>query len=221
MPDKAQEAFQCLGSVLESCGLQESVEKSCMPNTIMIFLGLLYDTVNLTVSIDSERLNETERLILTWMTKESAGLREVQSLVGKVNFIASCVRPGRVFISRLLNFLRAFEGDEKARLLIPGEFKGDLRWWQTFLPRFNSISMIPWNDWEPPDHSFALDACLIGCGALTKEYFHKEFPHFILQDKLHIIELELLTVVVALKLWARKSWENRRIVINCDNQTSV
>lgn len=120
--------------------------KSCMPNTIMIFLGLLYDTVNLTVSIDSERLNETERLILTWMTKESAGLREVQSLVGKINLIASCVRLGRVFISRLLNFLRAFEGDEKARLLIPGELKGDLRWWQTFLPRFNGISMIPWND---------------------------------------------------------------------------
>lgn len=113
-PDKAIEAFECLGSVLESFGLQESVEKSCPPSTVMIFLGLLYDTVILTVSIDQERL------IKYWLSKDKARLGEVQSVIGKINFIVPCARSGRIFIARLLNFLRKFQQDEISRTDYPG-----------------------------------------------------------------------------------------------------
>ena len=65
------------------------------------------------------------------------------------------------------------------------------------MPRFNGISMMPWEEWESPDVTFASDACLEGCGALTNhQFFHKAFPSFIKDLNLHINELELLTVVV-------------------------
>jgi hypothetical protein len=44
--------------------------------------------------------------LLCWIDKKFAKLKEIQSLVGKLNFIASCVKPGRIFMSRLLNWLR-------------------------------------------------------------------------------------------------------------------
>lgn len=51
-----------------------------------------------------------------------APLREVQSLVGKLNFVACCVKPGRIFISRILIFLREFKGG-KSSLRIPDELE--------------------------------------------------------------------------------------------------
>jgi hypothetical protein len=44
--------------VLKECGLEESVEKAIPPSTSMFFLGILVDTVNCTLSITKERLDE-------------------------------------------------------------------------------------------------------------------------------------------------------------------
>ena len=69
------------------------------------------------------------------------------------------------------------------------------------MPSFNGISMMPWEEWDSPDVTYASDACLEGCGALTNhQFFHKTFLTFIKELNLHINELELFTVVV-LKVW--------------------
>ena len=52
------------------------------------------------------------------------------------------------------------------------------------------------------------------------EYFHEVFPRSITQQQLSITELELLTVVVAIKLWQFKL-AGRCIMIHCDNQACV
>jgi hypothetical protein len=33
-------------------------------------------------------------------------LKELQSLLGKLNFVSQCIHPGRIFVNRLLNWLR-------------------------------------------------------------------------------------------------------------------
>ena len=50
--------------------------------------------------------------------------------------------------------------------------------------------------------------------------FSCKFPSFIVQQKLHINALELLTIIVMIKLWA-KNWNGKRIKLFCDNETSV
>ena len=153
-----------------------------------------------------------------WLNKNSASLREVQSLVGKLNFIASCVRPARIFISRILNFLREFE-DENCILEISMEFKKDLLWWSEFLYIYNGVSIISQQEWTEPDQYLASDACLTGCGGICNGFFfHCTFPEFILAQNLHINVLELLSVIVCLKLWAKKG---KKIKIQCDNLVSV
>ena len=76
-------------------------------------------------------------------------------------------------------------------------------------------------EWSETDEVLSCDATLVGCGGICgEEYFHADFPQYILHRKLHINGLELLTVLVALKIWGSKL-KGRKILIYCDNQVSV
>ena len=99
-------SFEGLGTVLHLAGVAESSEKTCAPATVMTFLGVQFDTENLTLTITPDRLAEIQALLTCWEGKEKATRLELQSLLGKLQFAAGFVRPGRIFVSRLLNFLR-------------------------------------------------------------------------------------------------------------------
>ena len=69
-----------------------------------------------------------------WLSKTSASKREVQSLIGKLQFAAKCVRPGRVFISRMLRHLRSMTCFSQSRQIpIPEFFIKDVHWWRAFM----------------------------------------------------------------------------------------
>ena len=59
----------------------------------MIFVGILFDTKNLTISIDGQRLAEISQLVLYWLSKQVCNIKDLQSLLGKLNFVSQCVRP--------------------------------------------------------------------------------------------------------------------------------
>jgi hypothetical protein len=59
-----------------------------------IFIGILFDTQKLTIAIDENRLTEIRLLVECWMHKMMASKKELQSLLGKLNFVAQCVKPG-------------------------------------------------------------------------------------------------------------------------------
>ena len=59
------------------------------------------------MEISPERLIEIRTLVSEWLKKTHATSKELQSLLGKLSFVSSCVRPGRIFVQRLLSFLRA------------------------------------------------------------------------------------------------------------------
>lgn len=217
-PELANQSFKKLKWVLDQCGLEESVDKACGPCLRMSFLGIWFDTEKLTMEVTPDRLFEISTLVEQWLHKSVATLKEVQSLVGKLNFVASCVKPGRIFISRILNFLREFNGKNRT-LEVSTELSKDLLWWSKFLLRYNGISILNLEEWTKPDEFIASDSCLVGCGGISGgQFFHKEFPSFIREQNLHINALELLSVIVCLKLWAIKG---KRICIQCDNQVSV
>lgn len=84
------------------------------------------------------------------------------SILGKLHFICHCVKPGRVFVSRLIKWLREFPDGELAT--VPEFVRLDLRWWSKFLHSYNGVSMISEEQWSEPDGYLASDACLVGCG---------------------------------------------------------
>ncbi len=218
-PSVAGAAFQELGNVLSQVGLVEAQAKAAAPATKMVFLGIELDTVAQTLEVTPDRMAEIREILLEWEKKTVATRKEVQSLIGKLQFAGTCVRPGRIFISRMLNFLR--EMPERGKVKVPPDFLKDARWWRIYIARYNGVSMMPLANWSAPDCVFSCDACLSGCGGWSgKEYFHALFPPSIIAKDLHINALELLTIVLCIKVWG-DSWKSQRILVYCDNEASV
>ena len=197
---RAEEAYDCLGWILASIGIKESSKKATPPAYIAVFLGILFNTIQMTLTINPDRLREIKALIQKWMGKEHANIREIQSLLGKLNFAASTIRAGRIFVSRLINCLKEFPS--KGIHKVDQEIRKDLAWWNEFMQSLDGVSIMPLVDWSSPDEVFSSDACLKSCGGISgSEAFHSEFPGWITRQKdVHINELELLTFVVSLKL---------------------
>ena len=71
----------------------------------MVFIGVLFNTETMAIEVTPERLNELRLLLKEWLFKEQAPIKEIQSLLGKLNFVAACVKSGHIFISRMLKWL--------------------------------------------------------------------------------------------------------------------
>ena len=176
-PSRALRDYEFCGSLLNELGLQESPSKACPPSTTLNCLGVEINTVDMTLSITSARLNELEGLLSTWLTRKSVTKSELQSLVGKLSFVSKCVRQSRLFLSRILALLRTVKCNHH-HVKLSRQFYSYIRWWLRFIRVYNGISIIPISAWFSPDAIFATDACLSGCGGLTRQnFFHTEFPH--------------------------------------------
>lgn len=93
----------------------------------MTFVGVLFNTETLTIEKTPGRLAEIKLLIVVWLNKSKATLKEVQSLLGKLNFIAACVRSSRMFISRLLKWLKYLYKENSKKHKIPDYIRKDLQ----------------------------------------------------------------------------------------------
>ena len=219
--DRAEEAYDCLGWILSSIGIKESKHKAKPPAFIAIFLGILFNTLTMTLQITEDRMIEIKELLNEWIHKKTASLKELQSLLGKLNFASSTVRAGRIFVSRLINSLKDYP--EKGRKKINKEMKKDIEWWAQFMEEFDGISIMPPANWNSPDSVISSDACLKSCGGWaesTAEAFHAKFPTWLRnRDDVHINELELITIVIALKVW-EEAIQNKNILAFCDNAVS-
>ena len=220
LPKDAHDHFMALGRLIKNSGLEENLDKALHPNVRMIFLGILADTVAMTLSIPPEKLQDIFEVLASWENKTTMTRTELESLIGKLNHIAQCVRPGRIFIARLLENLRGMP--PKQRVPINTELRKDIIWWQRHATKFNGVSQIPQAPWGDPDALIACDATPTACGGWhsPNEYFREKFPKQILGMKLHISALEMLTLVVTVKIWISKC-HSKRLQIYSDNMATV
>ena len=67
--------------------------------------------------------------------------RRLQSLLGLMSFVTACIRPGRIFMSALLN---GFCGlPRHGFLTICDDVRANQQWWLCFLVKFNGVSIVP------------------------------------------------------------------------------
>ena len=105
--ENAEVAYRELQLLLKDFGLCEAHNKSCAPSWCMVFLGIEVNTILLTLSIPKEKMDEILQVLSMWVERTSATLRDVQKLAGLLNFACRCIRSGRVYLARILNFLRS------------------------------------------------------------------------------------------------------------------
>ena len=88
-PELAEKAFVELHNIFNSCDIDEYIHKACPPSTRMEFLGIICDTVKLTLEILIDKLDDISKILNSWLHKKKAKLRDIQSLVGKPNFFSN------------------------------------------------------------------------------------------------------------------------------------
>ena len=150
------------------------------------------------MEVSPDKLQDVQAELQTWLLKTTARRKEVESLVGKLQFLAKCVKAGRTFLGRLIQWIRTM--DRRDMYPVPLEARKDsmveqvhtdLQWSLTSL----AVPTI--------DKLIATDACPKGYGGtMENEYFRGRFPKE-LQDK-NIAVLEIWAVMAALKLWGNR-----------------
>ena len=75
--------FNNLKALLARPGLQEVAHKASPPSQVMVWLGLQFDTVAMTVSLPPDKLSEIELLVHTWSLKPKATLPDLHTFLGK------------------------------------------------------------------------------------------------------------------------------------------
>ena len=147
--EMAKGAFKFLGELLQYLGFTESGSKACVPATRMVFLGIVFDRVEMVTEVTPERIWDRLEKVRRWATKETASKEELQVLLRKLHFVCKCVRKGHVFVSRLLNLLR--ETSERGVNRESVETKADIRWFEKFLPEGLKNSCLSSTGWPIPE----------------------------------------------------------------------
>ena len=214
---EAEAALEKLQEIMRQLGVDEATHKVCGPAQQLVWLGLLYDSVEMKISVPPEKLSEIMVLLQGWEGKRRATRREMQSLLGTLQFVASVSPPTHVFTNRMLMNLR--EAPQRGTETLSWGFKRDLKFFLDLLPHFNGVKVVNKAEIDYQE-SLELDACLTGCGACTtRKYYAEQFPQRILDAGHSIAHLELLNVVIALKVW-REDWAGRKVKIFCDNSNA-
>ena len=107
-PARASTAFTSLRQLLQELGLQTSPDKDSPPSTKLVCLGINVNSEEMSLSVPTFRVQELLQELSLWSQRSHYTKKQLQSLLGKLSFVTACVKPGRIFMARLLNNLRSF-----------------------------------------------------------------------------------------------------------------
>ena len=96
-----ENCLHALRSFLHMCsdiGIPIAQEKTHMPSTSMTFVGFTLDTLKMESSLPLDKLAKAKDLLLKFLTKDSCRLRELQSLIGFLNFCCLVITCGRALL---------------------------------------------------------------------------------------------------------------------------
>ena len=114
-------------------------EKAVGPVQVIQFLGLTIDTVLMVIKLLEDKRADILKILTKMVQKQKATCLDLQSLVGKLNFLCIAVPAGKLFIQ---NMHQAFAGIPQHRHIdLKGNLPADLRMWKSFL--------LQYKDWQP------------------------------------------------------------------------
>ncbi len=96
--EETRASFVMLKTIFDAIGVEENEEKCVPPTQEFTFFGIGYSMVSMVIFVTPERLCEIRALLDKWKYKAAATRKELESLIGKFQFTAKCVRAGRVDI---------------------------------------------------------------------------------------------------------------------------
>ena len=161
------------------------------------------------------------QFIHEFLLKERVTKRQVLQLLGHFNFVSKVIRPGRSFVSYLINLSTTVK-ELHYHVHLDRACKQDLRMWELFLSSWNGVSMFH-NDviTTSDDLSLYTDASsTVGFSAYYKHsWFCEKRPDEVQSDSSMSFR-ELWPIVCAAIIWS-KQWAQKRLAFFFDNIGTV
>jgi hypothetical protein len=208
-------------------GIPIAEEKTDGPTTVLVFLGLEIDSEQMEVRIPLEKIEVlVEQIQNILKHKHSMTLRELQSLLGSLNFMCRAIRPGRPFCRRLINAACGVKLPHHHIKLKKG-MRLDLSMWLRFFSEFNGTSIFNDSFWSA-NHTIDLftdssGAKGNGLGIYFKGHWaNAAWPDAWFAEGLtnDITLLEYFPILVAVYIWGSQL-KNKMILFHCDNESVV
>ena len=222
-PPNSSQCFDNLKMFLAFCkyvGIPIKEEKTVYPCKIITFMGLELDSVSMEARLPPDKLEKLLNLLEHNKRKRKIKLRELQSLLGLLNFCCQVVVPGRSFMRRLTD-LTCKVTNPNHHITLNRESRKDLNAWCVFVQHFNGRQLLLERRWITSDmlHLHTDSSGAIGFAAVFgSKWFNGKWSAQLLP--LHITFKELFPIVIALELWGVWFRDNC-LTIHSDNSAVV
>ena len=201
-------------------GIPMAPDKTIGPSNVLSFAGIELDSNCMEARLPQDKLEKCISLIIDFSRRKKVTLRELQSLLGLLNFACSVVVPGRAFLRRLIDLTKGTRRpDHYIRLTRAA--RADLSTWSQFLHEFNGRSLFLHDVWlDSGTLQLYTDASgVLGFGAIFGDHWcYGEWPDN--WKGLNIAILEFYPILLSVLLWGRHM-SNQRIVFFTDNEALV
>ena len=211
-------------SVCKVLGVPIAPEKTEGPINELVFLGLKINSSNQTITIPEDKLSSLRSSLRSMLTRKKCTVKEVQSLIGSLNFACRAISPGRAFLRRLIGSIKNLNKPH-FHLRVTHDMKNDIVMWLQFLEHHNGVSLFKDVIWySNVDLELFTDAAAsIGMGIYMKgqwaqakwgSNFAKECQNN------NITFLEYFPILVAIHLFQHQL-KNKKVIFHCDNAAVV
>ena len=228
---RALQSSEAMAFLLEDLGLIESKDKYHPPSTSMPYLGVQFDSEKMTMSVPADKVEELREDLNHWSRKKKTTKKNLQQILGKLFWVARCVKFSRTFMCRLLVQLREMaQLPDNKKVDLAEDCKLDIKWWSRYLRRFNGVELIYHDDPLLLDLDDALQVgVLVNCGDAQMwgggsyyqgEYWSQPFPVWLKDPAIPIHVKEFYVVLASAWLWG-DCWRGSIIYIYCDNDSVV
>ena len=212
---RCSEHMQTMMSACSELGIPLSSNKIVGPSQTITYLGIEIDSKERIMRLPPDKLETLTTILGEWKQKRKCRKRELLSLIGKLAFAAKVVKPGRIFLRRLIA-LSTRVNNLNHFIYINEETRKDILWWHDFIGIWNGKSLLQ----SPPVTSSALKLFTDASGALgfgavfNNAWFSSEWPPN-LQGK-DINYKELFSLVAAVFTWGVEL-SNKQVIMHTDN----
>ena len=235
--EECQLAELTLINLLISLGFEISWKKTTSPTQRCVYLGILFDSNNMEISLPSYKLSKLHHELAFFANRDRATKRQLQRLCGILAHCAKVVRAGRTFSRRIIDLLCSLpEGNP--RIHLSKEFKLDLLWWTDFSQMFNGTACVIDDNYGLGPTIFS-DSSLTGYGYVVGPYWQAGYfssdVYPVAYDRVdpdhshwlnypcssdNINVLELIPLLLAARRFGQ-SWGNQKVLCFSDNTQVV
>ena len=218
-PAAAAAGQKILRQTLADAGTPVHPAKSVLPTQELVFLGVIVDSCKMQLSLGQDKCQALQQKLLRVQQRKRVVKREVESLVGSLNWAAEVVRGGHTFMRGLIHAMNKVRRQDHF-VTINAACREDMDWWREALSMFNGVPVIPLvKPRKVPISHNTSDACTTGVGGFFNgEHWTKVLDTPVTSGEMNLTELQAAVEQVE-RFGSR--WKGHEVELGVDNTQAV